>query len=126
MEIAIGALTYHHFSIKPQRHFEKCIGDCQAIVNPLIDLGIGKHHLFTGANSIGRFMSGYRHNITLNDFTSLTVGGYYQNNGEFKDKGIDFAYNLGDVIPLVGLDFNYKSIGVLVSYPLSVMYWKFN
>jgi hypothetical protein len=72
MEISVGALTYH--TINTGFHFERCIGNCQLIANPLIDLGVKNHHAFLGANSIGRFMAGYRYNFPVNKFVSLTAG----------------------------------------------------
>lgn len=125
MEISLGALTYHHFNTKHTHHFEKCIGNCQAIANPLVNVGFNKHNVFIGANSIARPMAGYRYNITLNSFSNLTVGGYYQNNGAYNDKKIHLVYAKGDVIPLVGTEFKYKSLGLLLTYPISVLYWKF-
>ena len=125
MDISVGALTYHHFNIKSTHHYEKCIGNCQLIANPLVDLGFAKHHVFAGANSIARPMAGYRYNITLNSFSNLTIGTYYQDNAAFNKKGISVPFAAGDFMPLAGVELNYKNVGLLVSFPISVMYWKF-
>lgn len=126
MDVSIGAVTYHHFNNRPaQEHFEKCVGNCQTILNPLVNLGFARHNVFAGTNSIARPMTGYRYNLPINTIASFTVGSYYQNLGQFNDKGITIPYTMGDFVPLAGIDMNYKMAGALISVPLSVFYIKF-
>lgn len=125
MDLSVGAITYHHQNIKATSHYERCVGNCQTILNPLLDVGVNNHHALIGANSIARFMAGYRYNFKINNFTNITTGGYYQDNNEYKKLGIDSNFIIGDIVPLAGVDLVYKKFGLIVTYPVTVMYYRF-
>lgn len=126
MVLELSLLTIHNFnSPSAQRQYENCIGDCQAIRNPIISLREKNTSVFTGANSIGELMVGVRKNLQLEPGLDLTYGAYYQDNGKYKDRGLSSPTFMGDFVPVGGVDIYTKDYGLVITPVTTTFYLRF-
>lgn len=119
-EVIVGGLTYHTLiTDRTAKEFtHKLSADGRFIYNQMYgfgyinntDLFYESYKFFVGQNSIGEGMGGYLYSFG-GHFDSWDIGfgfgAYYQNNNQFRDKGID-VITIGGFIPLMGLEFNKK------------------
>lgn len=124
VEVVTGGITYHIIddgsSIKNDH---KLSDDGRLIVNPLLgvnyshtsDMFYQSYATFLGKNSIDETMYGFLLQSGLeadNKQLGLVAGAYFEGNRQFVAKGMQ-PFRLGtsngtDVIPLLGIAFNYK------------------
>lgn len=125
-EAHLLVLTMHHtYDRQVQKEFKNCLGDCQAIINPVLELKKDNVGVFGGLNSIGEMMLGVRGTKPITKNLSFTYGTYYQNYSKYSDKGIAMPFRAGDFVPLVGLDYKINNFGVIVTPVLSSLYLSF-
>jgi hypothetical protein len=126
MILELSLLTLHNLN-EPyaQQQFKNCIGDCQAIVNPMVNLRMDKTSVFGGLNSIGEMMLGARRNIPIRKGFDITYGAYYQNNSKYEDKGLESPIFMGDFVPVVGLDMYRDNYGIVITPAVSTLYVRF-
>jgi hypothetical protein len=126
MILELALLTFHNqHQPLAQNKFKNCIGDCQAIINPMVNLRMDKNSVFGGLNSIGELMIGGRRNIPINKGFDLTFGAYYQNNSKYENKGLTSPVFMGDFVPVAGIDIYRKNYGLVITPVVSSLYWRF-
>lgn len=128
MDINVAVLSFHMQVTTAQTKYANKIGDGQAIMNPLFDFG-NKHRGLIGMNSIGEPMIGYRYALPMSDHFKFTIGSYYQDFKEFKKVGvIPVGFEKLNLVPIVGIEYNYKHLAIIATPTVSVLAinFKFN
>src|SRR5690606_28479737 len=110
---------------KIQKAYENCIGDCQTITNPILDVKYKHFSVFGGLNSIGSNMIGIRHETVLHKNVNLTYGTYYQDNRKYLERDVIVQPAIGNMIPLVGVDLHKENYGLIITPITSSFYIKF-
>ena len=122
IETIFGSYTYHYVGDKTAaKHYDnKVSSDGNLISNPMIGVKITDVYkneyrsltAFGGENSLGKAMGGVLFSggdVINNNFRAgPVIGGYFQDQSEFDKLQITNPANLGDFMPVIGFEANFR------------------
>ena len=100
-ELTIGGLIFHTLSLEPQ------IPD--VMVSPNFILKYEQHNVLLGANSVREPIIGYGYDFNIVNHPTATIdfklGGYFQEEQPFRDRGIILPFN--EFMPIMGFEIDF-------------------
>lgn len=115
--LLFGSFNYH-FDKTANGLYEGRVSD-DIHFSPLLGKETDKSVLFVGGNSIHQPIAGGFYKLDY----GFVLGAYVQDTSLFKKRGIKFYLN-SDVVPIVGFNYSFKHVGVVVSPAMVNVYFR--
>lgn len=112
--LLLGSINYHFDTRANQNYSGKLTNELH--LSPMIGLESNNQVNFIGLNSIHQPIIGY-----YKRYNYFILGMYIQDTSQFKKKNINYFLDSW-VIPILGLEYKYKNLGLVVS-PVTVSFY---
>ena len=100
-ELTVGGLIFHTLSLEPQ------IPD--VMVSPNVVMKFENHNVLLGENSVREPIVGYGYDFNIVNHPTATIdfklGGYFQEEQPFRDRGIILPFN--EFMPIMGFEIDF-------------------
>ncbi len=116
--LLLGSINYHFDTRANQMYSGEIVPNFH--LSPMIGLESKDSVTFFGVNSIHEPMLGHYRRLDYN----FILGLYIQDTYKFKLRNINYFLDSW-IIPIVGLEYNFKHVGLVISPAVLSLYWRY-